>query len=159
MISGINHNISRVLGVRVANLEDINHRKNWINLESFIISRLSSMTNDEVATIASYKLKAPILRSMLGDNFLRLQIVNKSSRILSVLGPASLLISTAFRKEYINSLTNRYLKNTTVSQKVVKASNTFTDVLSHYPMLSLIPELEYKTNLVAHYINLVDSAI
>jgi hypothetical protein len=148
-----------IFGVRKSDIEEVKKRKNWINLEKFIVDTLKSVDNVLISSMAASHVDASSRGSVFQRDDL-LTMVKADSPFVEMVN--SMKAASKARCDY-NSLTSICTAYTAMTSgvdivsKVKEKEIEYRDVYNRYPLLQYIGSYTEAAAIV-EYIDLIDAA-
>jgi hypothetical protein len=144
-----------VYGVRKADIEFIKSQKNWVNIQTFLRNTFTKITLGDVSKFVSksvdvhrnFRYNTDVVNK-LNPNSPYIAFVNKTHRV----------DDSSFDRYYFEKLCSAYGGNVDFDSEVSKLEGEYAQVRSSYPLLAHVSGYLDDMNLVADYINLVDSS-
>jgi hypothetical protein len=155
---GLKTGVNDIYGVRKADLDWVKTQKNWVNLEDHMISVLKNFSAKTVAGIALTKYNQKHNTMHVSSNLIS-KITKPDSAFINAIKTFENVESVEFNTTYMEYLVKRYSINGSknplflASQMAERVANDF----AKYPMLRLIGSFRNNEQVIADYINMVDS--
>jgi hypothetical protein len=150
----------RILGVRKSDLETVQSKPNWVNLEQYIKQVISTL---DLASLEKTIINGTTLTGCLRYcSEVVSKIKNKNSLYVNFMNMIKSYSHNNFSIQSLEKLFNIYAPDINVDIKQLNKSfqDCMEQVDQKYPLLSMLSYHEIETNhvAVAEYINLIDSA-
>lgn len=148
-----------IYGVRKTDIEDVKKRKNWINLEQFIVKTLKSVDNALISSMAASHVDGSSRGSVFQRDDL-LALVKADSPFVEMVN--SMKAATKAKCDY-NSLTaictaySAMTGGVDIVSKVKEKETEYRDVYNRYPLLQYVGSYT-DAKAMAEYIDLIDAA-
>ena len=148
-----------IYGVRKTDIEDVKKRKNWINLEKFIIKTLKTVDNAAINAMAA----AAVEYSTRGTAFQRSDLVDAvspDSPFVEMVNSMKSATKTKCDYSALTSLCNSYKAFTggvDIVSKVKEKETEYKGIYNRYPLLECVGHYT-DAQAVAEYIALIDAA-
>jgi hypothetical protein len=157
---GINFGVSTVYGVRKGDIKFIKTQKNWINLEDHIAAVLSKVEDKHIAGMALHMYSAKHNRLEVRDSLL-FKIAQSDSPFKDAVMTFKNVSEVRYDTRSMNFLTDRYAKDSAVNPllKAKTIAEKVANEFKRYPMIKLVDSVSGNEQVIADYINMVDTAM
>jgi hypothetical protein len=145
-----------VFGVRKIDIEAVKAKKNWVNLEKFVLDKLTKQNPNDLMSLAVSAI----------DDYERVKynskIVNKVSDPKSPYSVLANKFKGVTAKRYsshrLNSVCSKFIPKNPINPDKIIASfvKESKDVIARYPLLEIMRS-DSKHEAVAEYINMIDA--
>jgi hypothetical protein len=154
---GLRTGVENIYGVRKADLDWVKAQKNWINLEDHMVSVFKNLNERTVAGMALAKYNQKHNTMHVSSRLLD-KITKTDSAFVSAVKTFENVESVDFNTHKVGQLVRRYAKGAKdplalASQMADKVVKDF----AKYPMLKLVHDFNRNEQVIADYINLVDT--
>ena len=148
-----------IYGVRKTDLEDVKKRKNWVNLETFIIKTLKTVDDTLIRSMAAANVDYSSRGSVFNRDDL-IALIDASSPFVEMV--TNIKSATKVKCDYhsLTGLCNAYKTLTggvDITAKVKEKEIEYKSVYNRYPLLEVVNHYT-DAKAVAEYITLIDAA-
>ena len=145
----------QVYGVRKGDIEFIQTQPNWVNIEDYITSILTSLTANDLTNMVISELdnyKILYYNSNIAGN-----ITNPNSPFLALTNKFKDAKTISFNSHSFNRLCSRYAKVIDLEKLKAELQKECSAVCDRYSLLRSIDTYRMNSEAVAEYVNLVDT--
>lgn len=144
-----------IYGVRKADIEFIKTQKNWVNIQTFLRNKFTNIT---IADVVQFVSKAVDANRFFKYNADIASKVNAGSVYLNFIEKMKQDDNGKFERYYFEKLCSAYGGTVDFESEVVKLQDEYAQVRNAYPLLAHVSGYSVDAEMIAQYVNLIDSS-